>query len=211
MPPLVADPSCILYLPLWKKDGATIKSDDRYGHTFTRAGPVWTPKGWLYDNVDDMLTGPTLAVAPVLNTAGIFSFIMWIKVPLPPTSTWRQLFYRRYGTPTNGWQFYADKDNGTNWCIFGRWVDNTPISIGMNIYSETWYCMAGTYDGVNMRTYRDAALQATIADARTILTDTPLIVGSKAGGYIGEACLFSTCLSLPEIRGYYDATKWRYL
>jgi hypothetical protein len=211
-PALISDPSCHLYLPLWKKDGATIISDDRYGHTFTKSGAVWTPQGLLFDNTDDRLTGPTLAAGPSINHAGIFSFVVWFKVPLPPTTTWRQIFYRRYGAPTAGWQYYAEKGAGSNWSIFSRWVDGVAKYSGITLYAHEWVFAAGTYDGAYIRTYRNGVLaQAPVADDRPIPTDTPLLVGYVGGGYIGETACFSKALTQPEIFAYYQATKWRYV
>ena len=47
------DPSCVLYLPLWKLDGDSFMSKDAYGHLCTNHGALWTPRGRRFDGEDD--------------------------------------------------------------------------------------------------------------------------------------------------------------
>lgn len=53
------DPSLVLYLPLWKKDGASFMSDDAYGHLCTRTGVTHSPiHGDSFDGIDDGILVP---------------------------------------------------------------------------------------------------------------------------------------------------------
>jgi len=51
------DPACVLFLPLWRMDGSSFASQDKYGHLCTKHGnPYWTPQGWVFDGDDDAVT-----------------------------------------------------------------------------------------------------------------------------------------------------------
>src|SRR3990167_5915362 len=60
------DPSLVLYLPLWKKDGSSFMSDDAYGHLATVTGATWGSQGRTFDGVDDLIEANTV------TTGGLF-------------------------------------------------------------------------------------------------------------------------------------------
>lgn len=83
------DPSCVLYLPLWKRGGSSFPSDDRYGSLVTVVGGAEkTPKGRIFDNSDDHLTLP--AAGPYNLTSEDISIIVWLKCH--SQSGWRKPF-----------------------------------------------------------------------------------------------------------------------
>ncbi len=46
-PAYAIDPTLVLYLPLWKKDGTALSTDDAYGHacTVVGTGGYWELQG----------------------------------------------------------------------------------------------------------------------------------------------------------------------
>ena len=75
----VYDPFVCLYLPLRELDGASFMSRDHYGHLCTVAGARWTPEGYSYDKVDDVITIPDhVAVQNIFDSPG-GSLVAWVK------------------------------------------------------------------------------------------------------------------------------------
>ena len=48
----------VLWLPLWKLDGAQFTSKDAYGRLVTVTGAPWGPQGRPFDGVDDKFSIP---------------------------------------------------------------------------------------------------------------------------------------------------------
>ena len=70
-----SDPSCVLYLPLHRLDGASFMSKDAYGHLCTATGALWTPRGRSFDGSDDLIDcGNPVAL-------GETTFMWWMKTP----------------------------------------------------------------------------------------------------------------------------------
>ena len=46
------DPSCVLFLPLYRLDGDSFASKDKYGRACVNHGSVWTPQGRKFDISD---------------------------------------------------------------------------------------------------------------------------------------------------------------
>ena len=75
----VFDPSLVLSLPLWKLDGAKIRSEDAYGHLCTAYGALWRPAGRWFDGINDYIGIPS-SVIQLNFTSENFSIIARVYV-----------------------------------------------------------------------------------------------------------------------------------
>lgn len=50
------DPHLRLYLPLWKLDGTSFRSEDAYGHLCVATGSPWTPRGRTFNGSGQYIT-----------------------------------------------------------------------------------------------------------------------------------------------------------
>lgn len=73
---IIFKPSLVLYLPLWKKDGANFLSEDAYGHQSSVTGAKWTPQGRYFDGTDDVIIVPNKSCLQIVDDITI---IAWIK------------------------------------------------------------------------------------------------------------------------------------
>ena len=209
IPSFVHDPSCVLYIPLWKRDGNTFISDDAFGHLCTVTGATWGTQGRLMDG-DDYITIPFNSA---LNIATELTVIYWCK----PTTIGNR----------------CDIQNGD---LSGSWICRLGQSTeGFAIYDGTWerlsvtipsvvawYQIAVTYNASKLVTYyRNALVHTSATFTKSLPTiDAGLTIGHEqdAGfgstffiGTFGEVSIYNRALSAQEIQQSYQSTKWRYV
>ncbi|OGO30703.1 MAG: hypothetical protein A2Z29_00545 [Chloroflexi bacterium RBG_16_56_11] len=73
---LMHSPSLVLYLPLYKDDGATFASRDACGHQCTVTGAAWGPQGRQFDGTDDDVVIPH---HNAFNVTDFVTMIFWLK------------------------------------------------------------------------------------------------------------------------------------
>jgi hypothetical protein len=101
----ILDPSLALYLPLWKKDGSVIASEDRHGHSCTVTGPVWRPQGRAFDGTDDYIA--------ISHNAGIalgaaISIVGWVySTEIVGHSSLQYVIADKSTWPDAGWTFFV--------------------------------------------------------------------------------------------------------
>jgi hypothetical protein len=211
-PALASDPACVLYLPLWKKDALINTSDDKYGHIFTRMGPISTPKGWYFDGVDDYGYGPS---TPILCPAEAITVIVWAnQTALNDNAVLVFKYSCDWSTYFNGWRFYAAKSgtmdftssDGTYPPLFNSSLPSGAITQGI------WNMYAATYDRVKIRYYLNGLPLSSVNYTRAInIYAGAMNLGWGFKGTQGEVLEFTRALSAVEINDYCLATKWRYL
>ncbi len=206
----IFDPSLVLYLPLYKLDGASFMSKDAYGHLCTVTGALWSPKGRKFDGIDDVIVcGGATDIQPTLITAEV-----WIYAATT-MADYEVIFGNTGAGLTDGWAFL--------------WYNNTIrfyIEHYVNNYAQTlltpdnrWHHIIGTYDGATIKIFHDM-VQGTNDSYGAGVNYTGSVgtmVGAPVGGspysfssIVGEARLYSRVLAFPEIQHNYEATKWRY-
>ncbi len=207
----ILDPSLALYIPLWKRDGATFMSDDQYGHLCTANGAPWGIQGRLLDGIDDVITVPN---ATSLQFDHKLTLIAWIKPTSFPAIA-SIIFSKQNHTD------YALSINNAGSAIMQlNAADRATTAAGL-IVANNWYFIVGTYDDslASANVTISVNLAGTVtADYTTAINASinDLLLGNNAtndrdfAGIYGEGIAFNRVLSVGEQAYIREATKWRY-
>ena len=215
----IFDPSLVLYLPLYRLDGASLMSHDVYGHLGTNYGSVWTPRGRSFDGVDDFID---FGIVPSLDLVSAGTVEIWI---LPTPNVNRSGIIGRFittgsetgeryaidcaGVSPYNYRFIISDGTSTNIATVAQ-SDVTPTA------NRTEH-IVGTFDGIAVKAYVNGRLLASVAQTLTpVMGNTPLYIGKDGGqwgkfrGIVGEARLYNRALTPQGVLRNYLATKWRY-
>ena len=208
----IRDPSLVLYLPLYKLDGASFMSKDAYGHLCTVTGALWGITGRTFDG-DDKIT--------ILNTgfdpaATGFTWMAWANANALDADRSLITFHNpdhqlRYDSGDDFFELQLKADGAWNYTKYSQ----------ANPSTSTWYNVAGVADltgSPSASIYVNGIVGDTTASFTTIdATVTPdVYLGCTTGsgrywkGYIGEVWIYNRALSAAEIQHNHRVTKWRY-
>ncbi|MBP7050606.1 MAG: discoidin domain-containing protein [Phycisphaerae bacterium] len=194
----------------WKldeADGTRIADSSGNGRDATIHGnPVWQPAGGRvrgalqFDGVDDFADTGWTPNLPVWTVAA------WVKSPAAPTR------------PVASGPVHAERNFQINWnhgsdgwlgavgiCVAGEWY-SAPFG---DLQADTWYHLAGTYDGENLKAYRDGVLITDNSNpsGSPDVESATLIFGRHAtaenaffAGTIDEVCIFAYALDADEVK-----------
>jgi hypothetical protein len=219
----IYDPSLVLYLPLYKKDGGSFCSEDAYGHLCTDYGALWVPQGRTFDGTDDYIDcSPAVSDGKLGNA---FTWICWGKL-----GKWdANQNYIGAGSTTNGNEYMgidfltADKKlyARTSKSVGGV-LANVVGSTGTYNNDSTFHFLAVTVDA-------DGHINHFIIDTVDQGNDSTNVVDASSSihlyigqlpytsaninsfkGTDGEVLLYTRELSLVGIEQIRLATKWRY-
>ena len=207
----------------WTADGTT--NDVTRDHPFiVQGGPTFiagkTGQAFLFDSNDDRLT-TAHQDAFNLNRSG-FSAVFWMKggKDQPGQSeVLCTLLEKSHGWIDNtGWAFQAYPATGELGFGAGQGggTGNGFVSANslVDVLDERWHCIAGTWDGFNLRLYVDGQLQRVTPLLIPANNSRPLNLGFTWGnggprrffrGLLDEVGLLDRALSLTEIERIYSA------
>lgn len=100
-------------------------------------------------------------------------------------------------------QIYSSGGNGNCW-------NNLGTNDALNIPIGAWAQLVGTYDGSNMKSYRDGNLRKTCSYTQTPYTSTdPLTIGYAGfhtyfNGQIDEVMIFNKALTDEQVKALYE-------
>lgn len=195
-----------------------------YGHTGTKVLTSYVKNSPRYDASCAMLGA---AVDTTSNTLTGASYIT-ARIPLAASSAmtvswWGKIVkYGRGGVfETTAYEY--DPINGTdyNTTAFANWDSTFSVYNGttrVNLYSDLvkvdsqWYLHTITYDGSNVKYYRNGTLISTNALAGTLPAITAIRIGiGKAGGvyrqiqqYVSDFRMYVTTLSAEDVKELYQ-------
>jgi len=191
----------VLYLPLYRLDGASFLSADGIGHTCTATGALWRPNGRYFDGVDNKVTIPD---NNAWDLPADSSLLLWFNTGT--TASYQELA----GTFSVGWTLYCQ----TQTLKFYNNVED--ILVGGAISTNTWYFVAVVRTGNNWEMLVNNVSVST-ATNKTVATSTnPLHLGLRqdnTGDYTGlipEVWIYNRALTPLEIQNLYLATQWRW-
>ena len=223
----IYDPSLVLYLPLWKLDGASFVSKDAYGHSCTVTGALWRPKGRYFDGTDDAIRcGSSSSIDDIFDGGG--TLMAWIN-PASDGELNNGRILTKY-TTNLGWTLSTKLDDGSGVVVrcYYYWSGNdgdwalTNRDITLNVWSLVAFTLNADTAGNTPLIYVNGdskAVTETTASTGTRATDAAqiLAIGNNPAdtnntfdGLIGEVMLYNRILTPQEIQNIYLATKWRY-
>lgn len=224
----IFDPSLVLYLPLYKLDGASFMSRDAYGHLCTVTGAIWTPQGHSFDGTDDEIALPS-AVYQAFSNSDDFTICIWFYVDGTISGATRYAIGfvgdTVAGNPTIG--IFQSTSTEKIGAFLRQTADNTGNLVTSGSAAATgWHFVVMKHDASdNNRVYLDLDGVAEGSDNANSLTFATsdfyeghigaLGPDGAAGDLfwrdrIGEVWVYNRLLTPLELLHNYLATKWRY-
>lgn len=155
-----------------------------------------------FDGIDDF---GHLADATWMDTGSALTVEAWIKTT---ATSIRQIISRDDGSGSRSFQF---RTNGAS-LEFVKIASGTVVStISTTINDGVRHHVVATYDGANIRLYKDGTLVQTTAATGSLDSDDVLRVGHRGtgseffSGVIDEVAYYGTALSLARIQAHYTA------
>ena len=206
------DPSLVLYLPLYRLDGASFMSKDAYGHLCTVTGALWIPHGRSFDGVDDYVDCGKPVSLDFTPNVDEFTIEAWIKIS--PGDTGTVVCKGGASTSTRSYQIYVVGD--ALWAVIGgQYADS-----GATVADGEWHHVAlVNYDDCGTKKckfYIDRVADDTIITSGSATEDVNVIIGNNSvltfpfNGLIDEIRIYNRALTPLEIQRNYLATKRRY-
>ena len=198
----------------WNFDAADVSGTTAYdaswsGHDGTLTNSPASVVGQLGQATSFNGTTQYMSVANSttgMDLSGAFSVAFWAKLN-GYNGTWQQLVWKRVddGSGAQGWQIYAsDTSNTLN---VARWLNGANLGPNATYTVGTWQHWVLTYDGANLKLYRDGGqVGSTVADARNINGTVALVIGGMSGsqgtnGVLDDMRIYSRALTAPEVAG----------
>lgn len=207
----VFDPSLVLYLPLWKRDGASFMSDDKHGHLATVTGALWTPRGRSFDGNSKIDCGSSTA----FDTTSEITIDGWIKRSV--TATYKTIV-EKGDINASILNYLLQVNDGYLRFDFYNAAWRTQQDASTLIALDTWTHFAVVYDSITCKMYLNANQIYSNPVTVAMLTNTKKLhigAGAEGAGYrwvgdIGEIRVYNRALNPLEIQRNRLATKWRY-
>ena len=214
-------PSAMDTIGLWQFDegiGTTALDSSGNINDGTIHGASWTegilnsPALW-FDGVNDYVSIPNL---PSLNPADEISIEAWVKTGVIPQAGWNKIIAKPYTSYTSPYQQYALTLHDDHF-IFELNAGGTKEGVTgtETLESNTWYHIAGTYDGSEMRIYVNGEPNGTLSKSGAIArypTDVHIGAGIYSdvqteylNGTIDDVKILNIALSAEDIRADYEA------
>ena len=188
----------------WTADGVL---HDRVGsHHGAEVGDFDFDDGKVAGAFDLRLPGAYLEVpdddAFDFTAATPFSVEAWVKLAPGPSTRSRRIVDKITAGGTDGWLLDVLDSHGR--FIVGDKV----VTGGAALLTDTWYHVAGVFDGTSLRVYVDGALEGELAEVPTLATGNslPVRIGSQQptldnhlGGWADEIAIYARARSASEL------------
>jgi len=211
------DPSLILYLPSWKKDGAAIMSEDAYGRTCYVYGATWGLQGMTLDGINDYID--FRRIPQIEGTAALWTIQCWLKYGPADAILYRSPFSYDDNDVlgnTDLYTYYNVDDDGLRYQIGGGGAELSELGIGLS--DQKWHFFEMSKTATNVIIRFDGVEKASTAHVGDNFTSSHILrigVGANINfwkGLVGDFIVYTgRTLSLLEHQHNYRATKWRYI
>lgn len=223
------DPSLVLYLPLWYpapdiSGAASLLSYDKYRHTGTVTGAVWTPQGRYFDGTDDYIDCGRHTSLDM--GTGDFTLIAWVN---PASVLPQEAAIISKGSAGGGGKRYVMYVSDASGVVLAGLDDDAAYTIaqgGTDIRGGWHHVAFSASRSGNGTIYIDGMVDTSANNPKDITPSALTIddvakdlcigiaswdeVSYQFKGYIGEAYVINRALTAGEVAINYDATKWRY-
>lgn len=210
IPSFAYDPSCVLYVPLWERDGNTFVSDDAVGRLCTVTGATWDIQGRTFDGTGNYIDCGTISTSLQGDTPK--TIIAWLY----PNGILANDFAVAIGAPTTNESLLLGFNNaaGVTKALVTT-AGGANDNLGATITEQNWMMLAGLYDAPNLKISVNAGTQ-TLKNITSTNTGSPATLlgkhssGEHFHGIIGEVSIYNRALTPQELQQNYLSTKWRY-
>ncbi len=211
---------CVLWLPLYKMPGTTIKSRDAYGHSCTVTGATYGRQGRTFDGSDDRIAVASGADT-VLDLITAMTYEVWVY-PSDGGDDYGRFLSKTDASPYATRVCFLGKELADETNVRWEHTDLTDMVLNSgagDMTSGAWNHVVGTYANTPYRAiYVNGALVANDAPTGTVTSTAggSLWIGAlyttvqNFKGIIGEVRIYNRALSLAEIAHNYNVTNWRY-
>lgn len=204
-----------LYLPMNEGAGRTANDKTKYSNDGAITGAIWKGgkilgKCLSFDGTDDLVA---IKSSSSIEISGQITVSAWIKA-----TNFTNDYACVLSKVAAADGFGLEKPTGVNKLHFAI-ADGTDwqTAVTGTLSTGTWYHIAGSYDGTNIRIYVDSVLKDTTAHNPLTSTTNDMIIGRHATntaadrfwtGEIDEVRVYDRVLSLDEIKRHYAAGKY---
>jgi hypothetical protein len=200
----------------WKLDeteGSAVADSSGSGHHGQIHGnPVWQPQGGYvggaleFDGVDDYVDTGWADLLPTWTVAA------WVKSPAAPANAAPSGPVHRQDNLQINWNHHTDVSRGAAGARVG---DSWHRASFGELKGGTWYHLAATYDGENLKAYKDGLLITDNADPSGPPSRNPttLKLGRHAvdqayfAGAVDDVCVFAYALSPKNVKALHSGTQ----
>jgi len=189
--------------------------------------PTWTTGkvgGALsFDGVNDYVNAGTAASLNI--TGSELTLEAWVKI-----SSWAGMggyaaIVENYQDVAGNGGYLIERESTNNWLLFGLWSAagfKGCYSTTAPLVENTWYHIAGVFNGTSMILYLNASPRKTDTFAATTIASSsnPVVIGGRTAvghnfnGTIDEPRIYNRALSAEEIRYHYNrgrpVAQWRF-
>ena len=209
----IFDPSLVLYLPLYERDGASFASRDAYGHSCSVTGASWRPCGHYFDGADDRIV---VAHHSAFDFGtGDFSLEIWIRASSSGGSIQRLI-----SKQSSAWFFFR-LVGGVAILSIRDGTNQQTVTGSSDLKDDIWHHLAVTVDrdsstGLMLSVDGEIDVTDDATGVGSISNTTALQIARFSGGAeyfkgdIGEIRIYRRLLTPLEMKRNYLATKWRY-
>ena len=208
----IFDSSLVLYLPLYRLDGASFISKDAYGHLCTVTGALWRPNGRYFDNVDDRID---CGSSPLLRMTTDTTISAWARTS--DLSDNRGVVSKSNIAVEDRLALWFTLD--ANFVCYKESANDGGIALsGGIVIVDTWYFWTVRIGSAGFDLRINGTLIDGDADTNVLRDGTHknLYLGldhnndNPLSGMIGEVWIYNRALSPIEIQHNYLATRGRY-
>lgn len=176
----------------------------------------------LFDGANDYINVTNTSSLQFLGTLP-YTLEAWVyPTANPGASNWTGIFDREYnvGLGRDGYNMYFLGSAGTStYFVTERFCSgvntNVSVTLDQSVSVNNWSYLVATYDGSNLKLYRNGTLQSSVASANNITNATTnLTIGKRNTNYfngkISLAKVYNTALSVDQVTQNFNATRGRY-